>query len=130
MLKPFWLLTVTATGLAVWHELPTGTGRPATVSFVTWMLMEAFVVTAPVLRLTDPVALPTWLKAVVAVTGMSPNCLNEAVAGGSVKVADSLPVLRFTDDFSVPGPSATFALTLLITVFPVTGYLTVRVEDP
>src|SRR5215475_1698003 len=94
------------------------------------MLMLALVVTAPVLRLTDPVAWPTWLNAVVAVTGMSPNCLNEAVAGGSVKVADSLPVLRFTDDFSVPGPSATLALTLLITVFPVTGYLTVRVEDP
>ena len=46
------------------------------------------------------------MNCVVAVTGISPSCLNDPVASGSVRSAVSLPVVTFTVEASVPGPSA------------------------
>ncbi|MGH3405834.1 MAG: hypothetical protein ACRDRJ_25565 [Streptosporangiaceae bacterium] len=54
-----------------------------------------------------------------------PNSLNVIVAEGSERSAVSFAVVRLTVAVSLPGPSVTFAFTDLITVLPVTLYLTV-----
>ena len=67
---------------------------------------------------------PFWMKATVAVTGIRPSSLNDPVAGGRLRLAVTLPLLRFTLDRSVPGPRVTVALAALRNVLPFTGYLT------
>src|SRR5690242_10466553 len=64
------------------------------------------------------------MKATVAVTGIRPSSVNDPVAGGRLRLAVTLPLLRFTLDRSAPGPRGTLALAALMNVLPFTGYLT------
>src|SRR5215831_17611413 len=121
MLNPGWLARETEAGVALSHAEPTGTGSPATDRLVICRVMLDLVVIAPVFRLTVPVVGPFWMKATVAVTGIRPNSLNDPVAGGRFRLAVTAPVVRFTLDRSVPGPTATVALAALMTVLPCTG---------
>src|SRR5215469_1310033 len=123
MLKPFWLLSLTTTGLEVSHWVPTGIGSPATVRLVICMVILDVVFTAPVFRFTVPVVGPSLIRLAVAVTGMMPNCLKEPVAGGSVRVALTFPVPAFTFAESVPGPSLSVAIGPARNVLPVILYL-------
>src|SRR5215468_10667631 len=127
MLNPGWLASATEAGLALSHAGPTGTGSPDTDRLVICRVILDIVVTAPVFRSTVPVVGPFWMNATVAVTGIRPSSLNDPVAGGSLRLAVTAPVLRFTLDRSVPGPSVTVALAALMTVLPFTGYRTVSV---
>src|SRR5262252_8208588 len=127
MLNPGWLATLMVAGVALSQAGPTGTGTPDTDRLVICRVIRAVVVTAPVLRLTFPVASPSWMKAVVAVTGTRPSSLNDPVAGGRIRDAFSAPVVASTVDFRTPGPSATVAFWDLINVLPCTGYLTLIV---
>src|SRR5215472_4905785 len=124
MLKPGWLASATEAGVALSQEGPTGTGRPPTDRLVICNVMLDMVVTAPVFRSTFPVVGPFWMNATVAVTGIRPNSLNDPLAGGRLRLAVTLPLLRFTLDRSAPGPSVTVALGALRNVLPFTGYLT------
>src|SRR5580692_10897770 len=127
MLKPGWLASETEAGVALSHAGPTGTGSPPTDRLVICRVMLDMVATAPVLRLTVPVVGPSWMKATVAVTGTTPSSLKDPVAGGRLRLAVTLPVVRFTLDRSVPGPRVTVALAALRNVLPFTGYRTVSV---
>src|SRR5262252_1552025 len=124
MLKPGWLASATEAGVALWHDGPTGTGRPPTDRLVICSVMLDMVVTAPVFRSTVPVVGPFWMNAAVAVTGIRPSSLNDPVAGGRFRLAVSDPVFRSTLAFSVPGPRGMEALGALRNVLPFTGYLT------
>jgi hypothetical protein len=113
-LNPGCELTVTVIGLRVWQLLPTGIDRPPSFRLVIFMLNSDVTLTVFALRLAVPVAVPTGVIAVVADTGMKPNSLNEAVAGGSVSVdAVTAPVVRSTVLDRVPGPSGTVARSAL-----------------
>src|SRR5579863_7902920 len=127
MLKHGWLVSETVAGVALSQTGPTGTGSPDTVRLVTCRVMVDVTATAPVLRLTVPVAGPSWMKATVAVTGTMPSSVKDPVAGGSLRLPVTAPVLRFTLDRRVPGPRGTVALAALINVLPLIGYLTVSV---
>src|ERR1700735_215432 len=105
----------------VWQELPTGTGRPAPFRRVSVMVSVAVVVTWLVLKLTVPVACPSWTISVVAVTGTRPSSLNDPVAGGSESVPVRVDVVRSAVVDSVPGPRAMVELIALMNVLPVTG---------
>src|SRR5215469_15394233 len=98
-----------------------GTGTPAMERLTICIVMCEVEVTAPVLRLMVPVVGPLLMKCVVAVTGMSPNCLNDKVASGRVSVALNLPVLTFTFADNLPGPRGSVAFGALRKVLPVTG---------
>src|SRR5690348_16473029 len=127
MLKPGWLASETVAGVALSHAGPTGTGSPDSDRLVICRVMLEEVVTAPVFRSTFPVVGPFWMKATVAVTGIRPSSLNDPVAGGRLRLAVTLPLLRFTLDRSVPGPRGTVAFAALMKVLPFTGYLTLIV---
>src|SRR5690348_12203009 len=124
MLKPGWLASETVAGVALSHAGPTGTGSPDSDRLVICRVMLEEVVTAPVFRSTFPVVGPFWMKATVAVTGIRPSSVNDPVAGGRLRLAVTLPLLRFTLDRSAPGPRGTLALAALMNVLPFTGYLT------
>src|SRR6185437_12384768 len=104
-LKPFWLFNWTTTGSAVSHRGPTGTGSPLTISLVICRVIFDVVATAPVFRFSLPVVLPTLMNRVVAVTGISPACLNEPVVSGMVRSAVRLPLAGFRTEAREPGPS-------------------------
>src|SRR5262249_30333211 len=103
------------------HELPTGIGIPPTFSLVSCSLAIAVVVTVLALKLNVPVACPTWISLVVAVTVVNPSSLNDPVAGGSVSVAVSVELVRSAVEASVPGPGEIDVLIFLMNVLPVTG---------
>src|SRR5580693_1929584 len=108
---------------------PTKIGTPATFRLVSLIVSAAVVVTALVVKLSVPVAVPSWIISVVAVTGISPSSLNDPVAGGSVSVPVSLDVLRSAVVLSVPGPMSIVEPIALMKVLPVTGYETLTVES-
>src|SRR5262249_17914164 len=63
----------------------------------------------------------------VAVTG-EPNSVNDPVAGGSVSVAETFPVLAFTFADSVPGPSVSVAFGPARNVLPPILYLALMID--
>src|SRR5580704_18698632 len=121
-LKPGCDETVIVAGADVWQLLPMSTGTPAILRLVSCMVTCVVTLTVFLLRLTVPVAFPSWTNAVVAVTGMNPSSLNDPVAGGSDSVDDvTADVLRSTVLVSVPGPRDTVELSALMNVLPLTG---------
>src|SRR3984885_3697835 len=108
---------------------PTRIGTPATFRLVSLIVSVAVVVTALVVKFTVPVAVPSWIISVVAVTGISPSSLNDPVAGGSVSVPVSVDVVRSAVVLSVPGPRSIAPPIALMKVLPVTGYETLTVES-
>src|SRR5260370_4685764 len=119
MLKPGWLVSDSTTGLAVSHELPTGTGIPATDKFTMCSVILDVVLTLPVLKSTFPVVGPSLMNRVVAVTGIRPNCLNDPVAGGRDSVAVIFPV-PVPLPARTPGPSFSLAGAPATTALPPT----------
>src|SRR6202034_1966827 len=103
---------------------PTRIGTPATFRLVSLIVSVAVVVTALVVKLTVPVACPSWTISVVAVTGTRPSSLNDPVAGGSESVPVRVDVVRSAVVDSVPGPEAMVELKALMNVLPVTGSVT------
>src|SRR5690242_8173755 len=120
MLNPGWLATRITAGVELSQAGPMGTGSPAMERLTICIVMCDVEVTAPVPRLTVPVVGPLLMKCVVAVTGISPNCLNDNVASGKVSVALTAPVLAFTAAASLPGPRGSVAFGALRKVLPVT----------
>src|SRR5579859_5689868 len=98
---------------------PTGRLTPNTVRLVICRVTVAVLV-IPV-AVTVPVAGATWLITVVADTGMKPSTVVEAVAGGMVRVADDVPVLRSTVADSVPDPRSRVVFSLAMVAVPVSG---------
>src|SRR5215469_5838735 len=94
-----WPDTDTTTGCVVWQELPTGMLIPATERLTIRSVIFDVVLTAPVLKLNDPVAL------------------------GRVSLAVSLPVFASSVEESLPGPRASVKFGALMKVLPVTLYL-------
>lgn len=84
------------------QALPTGMLIPPTFRLVSCRIAVAVVVVVLALKLNVPVACPTWISLVVAVTGMKPSSLNDPVAGGRVRVAVSVEVFRSAVVDSVP----------------------------
>src|SRR5262249_48505311 len=62
----------------------------------------AVLVIVPVPAFTVRVAGPFWTISVVALTGMKPSSVTDAVAGGRVSVDEDVPVVRSTVEDRVP----------------------------
>src|SRR5581483_3290331 len=120
MVKPGCELIVTLNGL-VSQLLPIGTLRPKMLRLVSFSVTVEVLVIVFVLRLAVPVAGPSWIISLVAVTGMTPNSLAEIVDGGRDRVAVCVPVVRSTAADRVPAPRLTVVFSFLMNVVPVSA---------